>query len=171
MSIEQALQSAGRVLKETNCQAVKLEGGRQMAPTIKALVNAEIPVMGHVGLRPQAIRRIGAYKVQRSGEEILADAQAVADAGAFAVVLECIPRELAAKITASVPIPTIGIGAGPHCDGQVLVVHDLLGLIEGFRPKFVRQYAELGPQIRAAVACYITEVSEGRFPGELESFR
>jgi 3-methyl-2-oxobutanoate hydroxymethyltransferase len=171
VSIKQALQSAGRVLKETDCQAVKLEGGRQMAATIKALVNAEIPVMGHVGLRPQAIRRIGTYKVQRSGDEILADAQAVADAGAFAVVLECIPRELAAKITASVSIPTIGIGAGPHCDGQVLVVHDLLGLIEGFRPKFVRQYADLGPQIRAAVARYVTEVTEGRFPGELESFR
>ncbi len=171
VSVEQALQSAGRVLKETNCQAVKLEGGRQIAPTIKALVNAEIPVMGHVGLRPQAIRRIGTYKVQRSGEEILADAQAVFEAGAFAVVLECIPRELATKITASVSIPTIGIGAGPHCDGQILVSHDLLGLIEGFRPKFVRQYADLGPQIRAAVGRYIADVAQGQFPGEPESFR
>jgi 3-methyl-2-oxobutanoate hydroxymethyltransferase len=171
ISAKQALKSAGRILKETNCQAVKLEGGRKMAATIRALVDAEIPVMGHVGLRPQAIRRIGGYKVQRSAEEIVADAQAVAEAGAFAVVLECIPRELAAKITAATSIPTIGIGAGPHCDGQVLVIHDLLGLIEGFRPKFVRQYADLGQQIRSAVAGYVADVAEGRFPGELESFR
>jgi 3-methyl-2-oxobutanoate hydroxymethyltransferase len=171
VSAKQAIKSAGRILKETNCQAVKLEGGRKMAATIRGLVDAEIPVMGHVGLRPQAIRRIGGYKVQRSAEEIVADAQAVAEAGAFAVVLECIPRELAAKITAGITIPTIGIGAGPHCDGQILVIHDLLGLIEGFRPRFVRQYAELGPQIRSAVAGYIADVAEGRFPGELESFR
>ena len=127
--------------------------------------------MGHVGLQPQAVRRLGGYKVQRSGEEILADARAVADAGAFAVVLECIPSSLAARITEQVPIPTIGIGAGPHCDGQVLVIHDMLGLIEQFRPKFVRRYAELGQQIRAAVAAYVADVAEGRFPGEVESFR
>ena len=124
------------------------KGAARWRPPSRPLVDAEIPVMGHVGLRPQAIRRLGAYKVQRSADEILDDAQAVADAGAFAVVLECIPRELAAKITAQVPIPTIGIGAGPHCDGQVLVFHDMLGMIEGFRPKFVRQYAELGQQIQ-----------------------
>lgn len=171
VSAKQALKSAGRILKETNCQAVKLEGGRKMAATIRALVDAEIPVMGHVGLRPQAIRRIGGYKVQRSADEIVADAQAVAEAGAFAVVLECIPRELAARITTTTPIPTIGIGAGPHCDGQVLVVHDLLGLFERFRPKFVRQYAELGKQIRSAVSGYVADVVEGRFPAELESFR
>jgi 3-methyl-2-oxobutanoate hydroxymethyltransferase len=171
VSAKQALKSAGRILKETNCQAVKLEGGRKMAATIRALVDAEIPVMAHVGLRPQAIRRLGGYKVQRSAEEIIADAQAVAEAGAFAVVLECIPRELAAKLTAGTPIPTIGIGAGPHCDGQVLVIHDLLGLFEGFHPKFVRHYAELGQQIRSAVAGYVADVAEGRFPGELESFR
>ncbi len=163
--------SAGRLLKETNCQAVKLEGGRKMATTITALVNAGIPVMGHIGLQPQTIRRLGAHKVQRSTDEILADAQAVAAAGAFAVVLECIPSSLAAKITEQLPIPTIGIGAGPHCDGQVLVVHDMLGLIEQFRPKFVRHYAELGPQIRDAIAAYVADVAEGRFPGELESFR
>jgi 3-methyl-2-oxobutanoate hydroxymethyltransferase len=171
VSAKQALKSAGRILKETNCQAVKLEGGRKMAATIRALVDAEIPVMGHVGLRPQAIRRIGGYKVQRSADEIVTDAQAVAEAGAFAVVLECIPRELAARITTTTPIPTIGIGAGAHCDGQVLVVHDLLGLFEGFRPKFVRQYAELGKQIQSAVAGYVADVVEGRFPAELESFR
>jgi 3-methyl-2-oxobutanoate hydroxymethyltransferase len=171
VSTRQALRTAGRILKETDCQAVKLEGGRKMAPTVRALVDAEIPVMGHVGLTPQSIRRLGEYKVQRSADQIFADARAVADAGAFAIVLECIPRDLAAKITAEIPIPTIGIGAGPHCDGQVLVVHDMLGLLGSFRPKFARRYAELGDQIRAAVASYIRDVSEGRFPGNEESFR
>jgi 3-methyl-2-oxobutanoate hydroxymethyltransferase len=171
VSPRQAVRSAGRVLKETDCQAVKLEGGARMAATIRALVDAGIPVMGHVGLQPQAVRRLGGYKVQRSADEILADARAAADAGAFAVVLECIPSRLAGRITEEVPIPTIGIGAGAHCDGQVLVVHDMLGLIEQFRPRFVRRYAELGPQIRAAVAAYVADVAEGRFPGEVESFR
>ena len=171
VSPRQALHSAGRILKETNCQAVKLEGGTGMSATIRGLVDAGIPVMGHVGLQPQAIRRLGGHKVQRSGEQILADAQAVAAAGAFAVVLECIPSSLAARITEQIPIPTIGIGAGPQCDGQVLVVHDMLGLIEQFRPKFVRQYVELGQQIRSAVAAYVADVAEGRFPGEIESFR
>jgi 3-methyl-2-oxobutanoate hydroxymethyltransferase len=171
VSPRHALRSAGRILKETNCQAVKLEGGRKMAPTIKALVDAEIPVMGHVGLRPQAIRRLGTYKVQRSADEILDDAQAVADSGAFAVVVECVSRELAATITDRVPIPTIGIGAGAHCDGQVLVLHDMLGLLDSFHPKFVRQYAELAPQIKTAVASYVADVAAGRFPGEKESFR
>jgi 3-methyl-2-oxobutanoate hydroxymethyltransferase len=171
VSAQDAIRSGGRILKETNCQAVKLEGGRKIASTIKAMVEAEIPVMGHVGLTPQAIRRLGSYKVQRSADEILADAQAVAEAGAFAIVLECIPRELAAKITAQVPIPTIGIGAGPNCDGQVLVIHDMLGLIEGFKPKFARRYAELGEQIRAAVASYVADVAEGHFPNDAESFR
>ena len=171
VSPRQAVRSAGRILKKTNCQAVKLEGGRKIAPTIKALVDAEIPAMAHIGLRPQAIRRLGGYKVQRSADELLADAHAVAEAGAFGIVLECIPRELAAKITEASPIPTIGIGAGPHCDGQVLVLHDLLGMLEGFQPKFVRQYAELGSQIRTAAAKYVADVSEGRFPGDRESFR
>ena len=171
VSPRQALRSAGRILKETNCQAVKLEGGARMVPTIRALVEAGIPVMGHVGLQPQAVRKLGGHKVQRSGEEILADARAAAGAGAFALVLECIPTSLAARITEQVPIPTIGIGAGPQCDGQVLVVHDMLGLIEQFRPRFVRHYAELGQQIRAAVAAYVADVAEGRFPGEVESFR
>jgi 3-methyl-2-oxobutanoate hydroxymethyltransferase len=171
VSAQDAIRSGGRILKETNCQAVKLEGGRKIAATIKAMVEAEIPVMGHVGLTPQSIRRLGSYHVQRSADEIFADAQAVAEAGAFAVVLECIPRELAAKITAQVPIPTIGIGAGPNCDGQVLVIHDMLGLIEGFKPKFARRYADLGEQIRAAVAGYVADVAEGRFPSDSESFR
>jgi len=167
----QALESAGRILKETNCQAVKLEGGRKLAATIKTIVDAEIPVMGHVGLRPQAIRRLGTYKVQRAADEIMDDALAVAESGAFAVVLECIPRELAAKITARLSIPTIGIGAGPDCDGQVLVFHDMLGMFEGHRPKFVRQYADIGQQIKTAVAGYVADVNEGRFPRETESFR
>lgn len=171
VSARQALRSAGRILKETDCQAVKLEGGCQIARTVKALVEAEIPVMGHVGLTPQAVRRLGGYKVQRSAERIFADARAVAEAGAFAIVLECIPRDLAARITAEIPIPTIGIGAGPNCDGQVLVIHDLLGLLGGFQPKFVRRYADLGEQIRTAVAGYIRDVSDGRFPGTDESFR
>jgi 3-methyl-2-oxobutanoate hydroxymethyltransferase len=171
VSPRQALRSAGRVLKETDCQAVKLEGGAAMAATIRALVAAGIPVMGHVGLQPQSVRRLGGYKVQRSADEIVADARAVADAGAFAVVLECIPGRLAGRITEALPVPTIGIGAGPQCDGQVLVTPDMLGLIEDFHPKFVRPYADLGPRIREAVAAYVADVAAGRFPGEAESFR
>jgi 3-methyl-2-oxobutanoate hydroxymethyltransferase len=167
----QAIVSSSRFLKETQCQAVKLEGGRRMAPTIRALVEAEIPVMGHVGLTPQSIRRLGGFKVQRDEEQILADAHAVAEAGAFAVVLECVPTEIAARVTAEVPIATIGIGAGPSCDGQVLVTPDLLGLFEGFRPKFVRRYADLGEPIRRAAREYVDDVRSGRFPGPGESFR
>jgi 3-methyl-2-oxobutanoate hydroxymethyltransferase len=171
VSPRQAIRSAGRVLKETNCQAVKLEGGTRSARSIRALVDAEIPVMGHVGLTPQSIRRLGAYKVQRSEETIRADALAVADAGAFAVVLECIPAELASRITKELPIPTIGIGAGPGCDGQVLVLHDMLGLLQGFRPKFARRYAELGELIKTAAAAYVRDVQNGSFPADSESFR
>jgi 3-methyl-2-oxobutanoate hydroxymethyltransferase len=170
VSPEQAILSAGRFLKETRCQAVKLEGGRRMAATIRALVEAEIPIMGHVGLTPQSVRRIGGYKVQRDAEAIVADAKAVADAGAFAIVLECVPVDLAARITAALPIPTIGIGAGPHCDGQVLVSSDMLGLFDDFRPKFVRQYADLGASIRKAAADYVADVASGRFPSDQESF-
>jgi 3-methyl-2-oxobutanoate hydroxymethyltransferase len=141
-----------------------------MAETIRALVEAEIPIMGHVGLTPQSVRRIGGYKVQRDAEAIVADAEAVADAGAFAIVLECIPVDLAARITEALPIPTIGIGAGPKCDGQVLVSSDLLGLFDEFRPKFVRRYAELGDLIRKAAADYVADVASGRFPSDQESF-
>ncbi len=171
VSPKQAIQSAGRLLKETDCQAVKLEGGATMAVTIRALVNAGIPVMGHVGLQPQSVRQLGGYKVQRSEDRILEDALAAADAGAFAVVLECIPARLASQITEALVVPTIGIGAGPNCDGQVLVTPDLLGLIEQFHPKFVRRYAELGPAIREAAAAYVADVAEGRFPDEAESFQ
>jgi len=168
---EQAMASAARFLKETQCQAVKLEGGRTVAATIRVLVDAGIPVMGHVGLTPQSVRRLGGFKVQRDADALLADARAVAEAGAFAVVLECIPAEAAARITADVPIPTIGIGAGPDCDGQVLVTHDMLGLFEGFRPRFVRRYAELGDAIRQAAATYADDVRSRRFPDDSESFR
>jgi 3-methyl-2-oxobutanoate hydroxymethyltransferase len=170
-SIEQAIGSAGRFLKETQCQAVKLEGGKRSEATIRALVEAGIPVMGHVGLTPQSVRRLGGFKVQRDGDEILADARAVAEAGAFAVVLECVPIDVAGRITAELPIPTIGIGAGPRCDGQVLVTPDLLGLFEGFRPKFVRRYAELGQAVRQATAAYIADIAAGKFPTDQESFR
>ena len=163
--------SAGRFLKETQCGAVKLEGGRPVASTIRALSDAGIPVMGHVGLTPQSVRRLGGFKVQRDADALLADALAVAEAGAFAIVLECIPADLANRITAEVAIPTIGIGAGPGCDGQVLVSHDLLGLFEGFRPRFVRRYAELAGTIREAAASYVEDVRAGRFPAAPESFR
>lgn len=170
-STEQAITTAGRFLKETDCQAVKLEGGRRMAATIRAVVDAEIPVMGHVGLTPQSVHRLGGFKVQRDAERILDDARAVAEAGAFALVLECVPAEIAARVTSELPIPTIGIGAGPACDGQVLVAHDLLGLFEGFRPRFARRYAELGEAVRQAAEAYAADVRAGRFPSEAESFR
>jgi 3-methyl-2-oxobutanoate hydroxymethyltransferase len=166
----QALVSASRFLKETQCQAVKLEGGVRSRETIRALVEAGIPVVGHVGLTPQSVRRLGGHKVQRDGEAIVADARAVAEGGAFAIVLECIPTEVAARVTAELPIPTIGIGAGPQCDGQVLVVNDMLGLFEDFHPKFVRRYAALGDAIRQAAAAYVADVVAGRFPSEGESF-
>ena len=170
-SKEQAIASATRFLKETQCQAVKLEGGRRMASTVRALVDADIPVMAHVGLTPQSIRKLGGFKVQRDEGAILDDARAVAEAGAFALVLECVPTEIADRVTAEVPIATIGIGAGPGCDGQVLVTPDLLGLFEGFRPKFVRRYAELGEPIRRAAREYVADVQAGRFPNAGESFR
>ena len=170
-SPEQAVASATRFLKETQCQAVKLEGGRRMARTIRAVVDADIPVVGHVGLTPQSVRRLGGFKVQRDEEAILADAVAVAEAGAFAVVLECVPAAIAARVTRELPIATIGIGAGVDCDGQVLVTPDLLGLFEGFRPKFVRQYARIGEQIGQAIQAYVADVQSGRFPTAAESFR
>ncbi len=170
-SPEQAILSAGRFFKETECKAVKLEGGRRMGATIRALVESGIPVMGHVGLTPQSVRSLGGFRVQRDGDEILADARAVAESGAFALVLECVPRSVAARITAELPIPTIGIGAGPSCDGQVLVTPDLLGLLEDFHPRFVRRYAELGVLIRQAASAYVADVRAGGFPAESESFQ
>ena len=163
-----AFASAARVMAETGAGAVKLEGGRAMAETIRFLVARGIPVMGHVGLTPQAVHVFGGYKVQgrdAAAAEVLADAAAVAEAGAFAVVLEKIPAALADRITETVPIPTIGIGASAGCDGQILVVDDMLGLFTAFRPKFVRRYAELGAAAEAGIAAYAADVRARRFPG------
>ncbi len=170
-SVEQAVTSAARLMKEGGAQAVKLEGGERVADRIRAVVEAGVPVMGHVGLTPQSVHQLGGFKVQRDEDRLLADAEAVERAGAFAVVLECVPAELAAKVTAAVAIPTIGIGAGAGCDGQVLVFHDLLGLYPDFRPKFAKRYADLGGQVRAAVEAYCREVRDGTFPGPEHSFR
>lgn len=165
-----AIELAGRVLKETAAQAVKLEGGRDQAKTIAALVSAGIPVMAHCGLLPQSVHQLGGYKVQRDHDRLLADAHAAAEAGAFAMVLECIPAEIAQAITAAIPIPTIGIGAGPHCDGQVLVTPDILGLTSGYVPSFVRPYANLRETIHEALVRFRDDVHSGDFPGERETF-
>ena len=166
-----AVENAGRILKETRCQAVKLEGGAAQAETIAALVAAGIPVMAHCGLRPQNIHQLGSYKVQRNEPQLLADAAAAEAAGAFAMVLECIPTELATKITQRVKIPTIGIGAGVGCDGQVLVTNDMLGLTSGYVPRFVKAYADLQSIITAAATAYRDDVRSGAFPGAENEFR
>ena len=168
-----AVLNAGRALKEAGCNAVKIEGGVEQADTIRALVDAGIPVMGHVGLQPQSVNLYGGYKLRGKGEErerILKDALAVEEAGAFAVVLEKIPAELAKEITETLKIPTIGIGAGPHCDGQVLVFHDMVGLFRDFKPRFVKRYAELGEEAERAVEEFIKEVKEGKFPSSEHSY-
>lgn len=165
VSPRQAVRNAGHILKRTRAAAVKLEGGTQQSATIRALTDAEIPVMAHVGLRPQAVRQLGGMgKVQRDEERLLADAHAAQDAGAFAIVLELIPRSLAKRITQELTIPTIGIGAGPDCDGQVLVGPDVLGLTEGFHPKFLKRYAELRTTATEAIRRYAEDVREGKFP-------
>ena len=164
---EQAFRNAARLLAETGCAAVKLEGGESMAATIRFLGARGIPVMAHVGLTPQAVNTFGGYPVQGRGGDagrIARDAVAVAEAGAFAVVLEKVPESLARRITTEITIPTIGIGASPACDGQVLVIDDMLGLFTSFRPKFVKRYAGLGEQAEAAIAAYAAEVRERRFP-------
>ena len=171
LSATQALESAGRLVKEGGAHAVKLEGGERSADAIAAIVRADIPVMAHVGMTPQSVRRFGGFKVQRREEQILADAKAVEQAGAFSVVLECVPAALGAKVTAALSIPTIGIGAGPDCDGQVLVIQDMLGLYGDLRPTFVKRYAELGEQVKAAVTAYCREVRAGTFPDAGHSFQ
>ncbi|WP_053239102.1 3-methyl-2-oxobutanoate hydroxymethyltransferase [Sandaracinus amylolyticus] len=174
VSIEEALRNAGRFLAEGGAHAVKLEGGEPMAATIARVVSVGIPVMAHVGLTPQSVHAMGGFKVQGRGEDdaerVLRDARAVADAGAFAVVLEGIPTELAQRITAAIDVPTIGIGAGVHCDGQVLVSYDLLGLTPDLKPKFVKRYAELFADGRAATERYVEEVRSGAFPAPEHSF-
>jgi 3-methyl-2-oxobutanoate hydroxymethyltransferase len=172
-SLEQARRNAGRMIKESGAEAVKVEGGRRMRDVIRSLVDIEIPVMAHIGLTPQSVNAFGGHKVQGKGaaEELLAqDAKAVEEAGAFAVVLECVPRAVAKTITEMLSIPTIGIGAGPDCDGQVLVVHDLLGLAGQFRPKFVKTYANLREMIEKGVTEYIKEVRTGVFPDDAHSY-
>lgn len=169
----EALKNCGRMLQEGGAEAVKIEGGTNMATIIRAVTEMDIPVMGHVGLTPQSVHRMGGYKVQGrkdQAERIFEDARAIQEAGAFAVVLEGIPAKLAARITESLEIPTIGIGAGPACDGQVLVIHDILGLCEKYSPKFVKRYADLSPMITEAARQYVSEVRNGIFPAEEHSF-
>jgi 3-methyl-2-oxobutanoate hydroxymethyltransferase len=169
-----ALKSAGRLLKEGGAQSVKLEGGEEIAESIERIVRAGIPVMGHIGLTPQSVHAMGGFKIQgrdpEAARRILGDAKAVEQAGAYAIVLEGMPVELARVITAQLGIPTIGIGAGPDCDGQVLVIYDLLGMNLEFKPKFVKRYAELGSTIPAAIARFKEEVRGGAFPAEEHSF-
>jgi 3-methyl-2-oxobutanoate hydroxymethyltransferase len=169
--IHRAIENAGRVLKETRCQAVKLEGGADQADVISGLVSAGIPVMAHVGLRPQSVHAMGGYRVQRDEDRLVADAEAAQDAGAFAVVVECVPAPLSKTITQRLRIPTIGIGAGPDCDGQVLVVNDMLGLTSGYVPRFVKPFADLKSIIGGAVERYRDEVRGGRFPTADHSFQ
>lgn len=168
ISVPSAIANAGRVMQETGCTAVKLEGGRERVETIRGLVEVGIPVMGHLGLTPQSIHILGGHRVQGRGEaaaqRLVEDAQWLQEAGAFALVLELVPAPLAERITTQLDIPVIGIGAGPGCDGQVLVLHDLLGLTESFRARFVKRYATLSDEVRRAVQQYTTEVRDGSFP-------
>lgn len=172
--LDTALANAGRLVKEGGCHSVKLEGGAQHADLVSRLVAAGIPVMGHIGLTPQSFHQLGGFKVQgrQSGaaDQLVADARALEAAGAYAIVLEGIPTEIAERITAELSIPTIGIGAGPHCDGQVLVIYDLLGMNDSFKPKFVRRYEHLATRIRTAVDAYAADVKDGAFPAEAETF-
>jgi 3-methyl-2-oxobutanoate hydroxymethyltransferase len=169
-----AIRNAGRLLKEGRADCVKLEGGASQADKVQAIARAGMAVMGHIGLTPQTVTRLGGFKVQgrepEAARALLEDAKALEDAGAFALVLECVPSSLAAQVTQALSIPTIGIGAGPACDGQVLVLHDLVGLFERFTPKFVKKYANLAEDVRAAVGAYKAEVETGVFPGPEHEF-
>jgi len=169
-----AVENAGRFLAEGGCSAVKVEGGRRVLPAVEAILAADIPVMGHVGLTPQSYRKLGGFKVQGreagSARQIVEDAQALAQAGCFAIVLECVPEALAAEITQQVEVPTIGIGAGGECDGQVLVFHDVVGLTRDLRPRFVRRYADLSTAIEEAARAFRRDVKSGNFPSADESF-
>jgi len=174
VSIEQAIDNAGRLVKESGAGAVKIEGGAFRAPVVKALIENGMPVLGHIGLTPQSVRSLGGYKVQgrnaESAQQLLADAHALDEAGVFALVLECIPAELGARITQEIGIPTIGIGAGNGCDGQILVTHDLLGLPEARTPRFVKPYADLATTMRQAIAAYKKDVADGTFPDADHSY-
>lgn len=174
VSVSEAVRNAGRLIQEGGADAVKLEGGRPVVDKVKAIVEAGIPVMGHLGLTPQSATQLGGFRVQGREEEaarrIREEAELLQEAGAFSLVLECIPAVLAKDITSRLNIPTIGIGAGPYCDGQVLVYHDLLGLFDRFQPKFVKRYAQLGEEIIRALCQYRQEVRFGTFPGEEHSY-
>lgn len=174
VSIEDAVYNAGRLMKEGKCQAVKLEGGASVCPQIRAITNASIPVMAHLGLTPQSINAFGGFKVQGKNEDaarkLLEDAKAVEEAGAFAVVLECVPAKLAELISKSISIPTIGIGAGAGCDGQILVYQDMLGMFSDFTPKFVKKYTNIGDMMQQAFRTYIEEVENGTFPAKEHTF-
>jgi len=175
VSAEQALQNCGRVVKETGAHAVKMEGaGADTLRAVRAVTGAGVPVMGHLGFTPQSVLSLGGYRVQgretAQADRLIADARALESAGVFSIVLELIPSDVAARVTEAVKVPTIGIGAGPHCDGQVLVLQDMLGLNEGFHPKFLKRYAELGRQVRDAVTRYRDEVRGGEYPDDAHSF-
>lgn len=174
VSIEETVRNAGRFVKEAGAEAVKLEGGAEIGGHVEATVRAGIPVLGHIGLTPQDVLVLGGYKVQGRGEaaarKLLDDAVALQERGAFALVLECLPALLAAEITRAVKIPTIGIGAGPGCDGQILVLHDILGMYAGRAAKFVKVYGDVGGAMRAAVASYAAEVRKGLYPGKEHSY-
>jgi 3-methyl-2-oxobutanoate hydroxymethyltransferase len=173
-SVEDAVRNAGRLVKEGGAESVKLEGGQRYVPVIEAIVQASIPVVGHLGLTPQSLHHFGGYRVQgkdsRSADMLMSDAAALERAGCFAFVLEGIPWQLAQRITESVSIPTIGIGAGPHCSGQILVVHDLLGIHDKPLPRFVKKYEEIGLRMKEAVSAYARDVREGRFPAMEHSY-
>lgn len=174
-SVEEAIRNAGRFLKEGGAHGVKIEGGSEVLEQVKAIIKSEIPVMAHIGLTPQAIYRMGGFKVQGKSEEakksLLEDAHKLEDAGAFCLVLEALPTDLAKQISEELTIPTIGIGAGPYCDGQILVLHDVIGLFDRFVPKFVKKYANLKDDALAAIKEYKKEVEEGVFPSQKESFK
>jgi len=170
LGVHRAIENAGQILKRSACQAVKLEGGAEQAEVIAGLTAAGIPVMAHVGLRPQSVHQLGGYRVQRDAKQLMLDATSAADAGAFSVLLECIPQQVASEISKAISVPTIGIGAGNGCDGQVLVIQDLLGLTPGQLPRHVKTYANLGEQMRNAVAAFRDDVRERSFPGPDQSF-
>ena len=174
VSIEDAIRNAGRVMQETGCQGVKLEGGGAMVPTVEALVERGIPVMGHLGLTPQSVHALGGYRVQgreqAAAARLVRDARSLEAAGACALVLELVPAPLSSDVSAALTIPTIGIGAGPGCDGQVLVLPDMLGLNEGFKPKFLKKYADLSKTVQDAARAFAAEVRDGSYPNASQSF-
>jgi len=174
ISVEETVRNAGRFVQEARAEAVKIEGGQEVAEKVRAIVAAGIPVLGHIGLKPQDALMIGGFKVQgkdrQAADRIIRDAKALEGAGVFGIVLECIPAQLAREVTAATGVPTIGIGAGPHCDGQILVINDLLGLTEGAVPKFVKRYADLRTEIKGAVAGFKSECEKGIYPDEKHSY-